>query len=283
MNDAADTRRRWAAFLLGFSLSGFFDGILLHQILQWHHLLLGWQDGVLRDMNVQLAADGVFHLLMYGLTLVALWLLWSSRDRAREWPGRRVLALALLGFGSWHVLDAVLSHWLLGIHRIRMDSPDPLFWDLLWVGLFGLVPVAIGLWLRRTPPGASPGMGGRAMAGGLAIGALVLGAIAARPPVNADAVLVVLRPGADVNRTLDAVAALQGGILWAHRGGSLWAFKVAPGSDYASLYESGALLVTASPAALGCLGWTRPGPATAASSLAGRAAPSGREPRGLTT
>lgn len=28
----------WAA-VLGFALSGFFDGVLLHQILQWHHLL----------------------------------------------------------------------------------------------------------------------------------------------------------------------------------------------------------------------------------------------------
>lgn len=25
--------------VLGFALGGFFDGILLHQILQWHHLL----------------------------------------------------------------------------------------------------------------------------------------------------------------------------------------------------------------------------------------------------
>src|SRR5687768_8252330 len=29
---------RWGA-VLGFALGGFFDGILLHQILQWHHLL----------------------------------------------------------------------------------------------------------------------------------------------------------------------------------------------------------------------------------------------------
>ncbi len=34
------TRRRlaWAGTILGFSLGGFFDGILLHQVLQWHHL-----------------------------------------------------------------------------------------------------------------------------------------------------------------------------------------------------------------------------------------------------
>lgn len=29
----------WAGYLLGFALGGFFDGILLHQVLQWHHLL----------------------------------------------------------------------------------------------------------------------------------------------------------------------------------------------------------------------------------------------------
>ena len=29
----------WAALLLGFSLGGFFDGIVLHQILQWHNML----------------------------------------------------------------------------------------------------------------------------------------------------------------------------------------------------------------------------------------------------
>lgn len=27
------------AFLLGVGLGGFVDGILLHQVLQWHHLL----------------------------------------------------------------------------------------------------------------------------------------------------------------------------------------------------------------------------------------------------
>ncbi|WP_272547883.1 DUF2243 domain-containing protein [Acidovorax sp. NCPPB 3576] len=28
----------WPGYLLGFSLGVFFDGIVLHQILQWHHL-----------------------------------------------------------------------------------------------------------------------------------------------------------------------------------------------------------------------------------------------------
>jgi hypothetical protein len=30
---------RWPAYILGFGMGGFFNGILLHQVLQWHYLL----------------------------------------------------------------------------------------------------------------------------------------------------------------------------------------------------------------------------------------------------
>jgi len=264
MNTSAQqSQRRWAAFLLGFSLSGFFDGILLHQILQWHHLLLGWQAGPLQDMRVQLAADGFFHLLMYALTLVALWLLWNSRRPGSTWSGRRTLAVALIGFGVWHVLDGVLSHWVLGIHRIKMDSPNPMFWDVLWLVAFGLVPLAAGVAMHRSDRhSGGPSAGGRAVAASLVVAALTLGTIAALPPQNVGAVLVVLRPGADVNRTLDAVASMHGGILWLSRGGGMWVFKVPENADYGRLYDAGALLATASPAALGCLSWTKGSPAS---------------------
>jgi hypothetical protein len=45
--------------------------------------------------------------------------------------GRSLLADALLGFGAWHIVDDVISHWILGIDRIRMDSPDPLMRGVL--------------------------------------------------------------------------------------------------------------------------------------------------------
>lgn len=47
-----------AGWLLGFALGGFFDGILLHQVLQWHHLLSALQGGPFDDLRVQLLADG---------------------------------------------------------------------------------------------------------------------------------------------------------------------------------------------------------------------------------
>jgi len=51
--------------MLGFAIGGFFDGILLHQVLQWHHLLSGLQGGRFDDLRFQIMADGLFHLLMY--------------------------------------------------------------------------------------------------------------------------------------------------------------------------------------------------------------------------
>ncbi len=131
-----------AAFLLGFALSGFFDGILLHQILQWHHLL----SAVGGDLRFQVVADGWFHVAMYAVAALGLWKLWRARaGLAAPVAARRVAAWGLIGFGAWHLVDAVGSHWLLGIHRIRMDAASPLAWDLAWAAAFGLAPLALGL------------------------------------------------------------------------------------------------------------------------------------------
>jgi len=50
---SADAQFRSTGFLLGFALGGFFDGILLHQILQWHHLLSGVESAPFADLRVQ--------------------------------------------------------------------------------------------------------------------------------------------------------------------------------------------------------------------------------------
>ena len=64
--------RAWAIWgaVLGFALGGFFDGILLHQILQWHHLL-SLVPG-LEDIRLQILWDGYFHALMYALAALGL-------------------------------------------------------------------------------------------------------------------------------------------------------------------------------------------------------------------
>jgi uncharacterized membrane protein len=149
------------AIVLGFAFGGFFDGILLHQILQWRHLL-SLAPGV-SDMRLQVLWDGYFHALVYVIAALAPWGLWRARKHAGEAWGRPLFGALLVGFGVWHIVDSVASHWVLGIHRIKLDSPNPLMWDLVWFSVFGAIPFVLGLLLRRgdviprAPSKAPPG------------------------------------------------------------------------------------------------------------------------------
>ena len=134
---------RWPCGLLGFALGGFFDGILLHQILQWQHLLSNVEAA--NDMRLQILDNGLFQALMYVFAAIALGALWKRRNALGDFgAGRFLWGNAMLGFGLWHLVDSVLSHGILGIHRTKIDSPNPLIWNLLWFVGFGVLPAAIG-------------------------------------------------------------------------------------------------------------------------------------------
>ncbi|HEX2578333.1 MAG TPA: DUF2243 domain-containing protein, partial [Aquihabitans sp.] len=50
--------------LLGVGLGGFVDGIVLHQVLQWHHVLSDTGDHpttTVAGLEANTLADGVFH------------------------------------------------------------------------------------------------------------------------------------------------------------------------------------------------------------------------------
>lgn len=243
-----------AAVLLGVALGGFFDGILLHQVLQWHHLLSNVDGAAFQDLRVQLLADGLFHLLMYVLAAVALWGLWRHRAALLQTGATPLLLGAvLIGFGLWHVLDAVLSHWLTGIHRIKGDSPNPLAWDLTWFVLFGLLPMAAGLWLRRRP---SSGPSARRAAGGLAVLALTAGLLAAMGPPAGGPSVVVFGPDVDGAAAFNVLAAADARVLWADRRGAVWVVQRSETEPPLALLRGGAWLVGGSWAGWGCANWT---------------------------
>ena len=133
------------AFILGFAFGAFFDGILLHQVLQWHHLLSLVQGDLYRDIRVQILADGLFHAAAYLLAAGGLVLLW----RGARPPDRIVLGWAVLGFAAWQFADVTLVHWTMGLHRVRIDVPNPLLWDVGWLVVLGTLPLIAGFWLLR--------------------------------------------------------------------------------------------------------------------------------------
>lgn len=244
---------RWGT-VLGFALGGLFDGILLHQILQWHHLL-SLVPGI-DTIRSQVLWDGYFHALMYLLAVVGLWGLWTSREQFREACGSASLGALLAGFGIWHLVDAVLSHWLLGIHRIKLDSANPLLWDLGWATAFGIVPLLIGwLAIRHRRP-SDNGRSGSTLAV-LLIGLLTVGMAAwsLQPPARQQFTTVVFAPGVSPAEAMNAVVATGGRLVWADPRMAVLVVEVAP-ERRLSFYRKGALLVNGS-GAPGCLDRTR--------------------------
>ena len=62
----AQAVRRPATLALGFALGGFFDGIVLHQVLQWHHLLSAVDAPGLAEWFRQAGFDDCTYELLLG-------------------------------------------------------------------------------------------------------------------------------------------------------------------------------------------------------------------------
>jgi uncharacterized membrane protein len=142
------------SFILGLGLGGFIDGIVLHQILQWHHLLTGDAGGepmnTVAGLETNTLADGLFHTATWILVAVATALLvraWQRGDLAPPW--RAHLGLLLAGWGVFNLVEGVIDHQLLGIHHVRDDLGAPLGWDLAFLA-FGALLVTAGAVLVRS-------------------------------------------------------------------------------------------------------------------------------------
>ncbi|WP_218023001.1 DUF2243 domain-containing protein, partial [Calidithermus terrae] len=69
---------RAAGVCLGIGMGGFVDGIVLHQILQWHHMLSNRvPPRDMEAMRLNMLADGLFHTLVWIVTAVGVGLLWG--------------------------------------------------------------------------------------------------------------------------------------------------------------------------------------------------------------
>ena len=144
----AGSRARLPAAITGFGLGAFLDGIVLHQVLQWHHLVEARSPADdLDGLQANVAWDGAFHLVSWLVVLVGvLWLVRRAAD-VRQLGTRRVVGLLLVGWGTFNVVDEVVFHLLLEAHHIRMVE-DYLVYDLAYTAL-GVVLVLGGVLLGR--------------------------------------------------------------------------------------------------------------------------------------
>lgn len=138
-----------AAILLGIGLGGFFDGIVLHQILQWHHMVsTPIPPDTLEDLELNTLGDGLFHAFTWIVTLAGvLLLLVADGQRTASDSRRRFLGGLLVGWGLFNVVEGIISHHLLELHHVR-PGPDEALWDIAFL-IWGAVMLAVGYWLTR--------------------------------------------------------------------------------------------------------------------------------------
>jgi uncharacterized membrane protein len=149
--------------VLGLGLGGFVDGIVLHQILQWHHMLTAtdrYPSSTIAGLEANTLADGLFHAVTWVLVLIGTWLAIRAWQQGRMAPPWRLhVGLLLVGWGAFNLLEGVVDHHLLQVHHVRDDVRSPLPWDLGFLA-FGALLVAGGLALvrsgRRTSSAADP-------------------------------------------------------------------------------------------------------------------------------
>ena len=132
-----------AAILLGLGLGGLFDGIVLHQILQWHHMVsTPTPPDTLENLELNTLGDGIFHAATWVLTVAGVFVLWASEGARHAAGGTRTLIGGILaGWGSFNVAEGLVDHHLLGLHHVR-PGPDALLYDvgfLIWGGLMLVV------------------------------------------------------------------------------------------------------------------------------------------------
>jgi uncharacterized membrane protein len=149
---------QWAMFtsaglLFGLGLGGFFDGIVLHQLLQWHHMVSSWYPiNTIENLELNTFWDGVFHSATYLFVLAALFVLWrSARLMHFRWSTRELVAPILIGFGAFNLVEGTVDHHVLGLHHVNETvlREQWVFWDtgfLVWGAAMIMVGYAM---LRR--------------------------------------------------------------------------------------------------------------------------------------
>ena len=158
-----------AGILFGLGLGGFFDGIILHQVLQWHHMLssAGYPPDSVRNLQINTLWDGLFHAATYIFVALGLVILWRASRRAHvRWSGKLLPGSMLMGFGLFNLVEGVINHQLLGIHHVNETVPREqwIYWDLGFLA-WGAAMLIGGWFLLRAGQRDTPREGSTAQPG----------------------------------------------------------------------------------------------------------------------
>lgn len=140
-----------ASIILGIGLGGFADGIVLHQILQWHNMLSAkLTPDTAVNKAVNMFWDGVFHFFTLLVTVVGVVRLWRAGQGTGHAKNGWLLAGGLsTGWGLFNLIEGIIDHGLLKLHNVREQAADPSAWNQGFLVFAVALIVAGGAAVRR--------------------------------------------------------------------------------------------------------------------------------------
>ncbi|MDR7211049.1 DUF2243 domain-containing protein [Flavobacterium piscis] len=136
-----------AAIVVGIGIGGFADGIVLHQILQWHEMLSNkFPPDTVLQKSVNMFWDGIFHLFTLLSTIVGIYVLWKVlRKINTNTSGYLLTGGMLAGWGVFNLVEGIINHQTLEMHNVRELTTNKELWNYGFL-FFGILLLLFG-WL----------------------------------------------------------------------------------------------------------------------------------------
>ncbi|GAM16419.1 DUF2243 domain-containing protein [Mesobacillus selenatarsenatis] len=129
--------------ILGLGLLGAIDGIVFHQLLQWHHMVLS------DNIQLEIFTDGLFTALF---SAKLLWggvkIFQDARKNQLGYSWRIFLGGIFIGGGAFNLVEGIVDHHILQVHRVKPLAENPLMYDLAFLAI-GALLVVIGFMIKR--------------------------------------------------------------------------------------------------------------------------------------
>ncbi len=144
---------------MGIGLGGFVDGIVLHQILQWHNMVSNWYPPTtMETMSFNMVWDGVFHAFVWIVTLIGALLLWSAAFHRDVIPSLQTfVGQMILGWGLFNLIEGIIDHQILAVHYVR-QVPNYTVYNLTFLAVGGVLFIVAGWALMRAGRKSLPPM-----------------------------------------------------------------------------------------------------------------------------
>lgn len=134
-----------AGVFLGIGMGGFVDGILFHQLLQFHSMVTGRIPKTsIANIEINMFWDGMFHTLTWTMTAIGLFLLWKAVTRVDTLlSGKAMLGAIFLGWGLFNFFEGLIDHHILNLHHV-VERLGVSVYDYLFLAsglVFGIVGI----------------------------------------------------------------------------------------------------------------------------------------------